>query len=122
VAPLAPDSPDRLLIIAMGIVLGVALGGMTGLLVESADTSFHGARQLQSALRIPVLAAIPTIALESDRIAARRRAMRRGILAVGLVGLVLGSSAFGYWWVNIVGANSGQVQDVTPAPTRGPGG
>lgn len=121
VAPLAPASPNRILIVAMGIVLGVAFGGMTGLLLESADTSFHGARQLQSALRIPVLAAIPGITLESDRIAARRRMMRRGIVAAGVVGIVLGSSAFGYWWTNLAGGPSSAPPAVerTAAPQGG---
>ncbi len=117
VAPLRPTSPNRILILAMGIVLGLAFGGMTGLLIESTDTSFHGARQLQSALRIPVLAAIPGIVLESDRAAMRRRIFRRGLVAASVVGLVLGSSLFGYWWTNIAG--SGQAAE-TPAAATAP--
>lgn len=117
VAPLRPTSPNRILILAMGIVLGLAFGGMTGLLIESTDTSFHGARQLQSALRIPVLAAIPGIVLESDRAAMRRRMFRRGLVAASVVGLVLGSSVFGYWWTNIAG--SGQAAE-TPAAATAP--
>jgi len=117
VAPLEPSSPNRLLIVVMGVVLGLALGGMTGLLVESADTSFHGARQLQSAMRIPVLAAIPSIVLESDRIAARRRAFRRGVLAAGVVGVVLGSSAFGYWWTNMAASGSPAASERPSAAT-----
>jgi len=105
VAPIEPTSPNRILIVAMGLVLGIALGGMTGLLVESADTSFHSARQMQSALRIPVLAAIPTIVLEPDRVAARRRALRDAVAVAGVVTLVLGASAAGYWW-NMSGPGS----------------
>jgi len=116
VTPPEPASPNRPLILAMGVVLGLALGGMTGLLVESADTSFHGARQLQSALRIPVLAAIPNIRLEADRVAARRRALRRGIAVAGIVGVVLGTSAFGYWWNNL--ASSGEAAAEQPAAER----
>ncbi len=129
VAPLDPTSPNRILIVALGLVLGLALGGMTGLLVESADTSFHGARQLQGALRIPVLAAIPSILLESDRLAARQRAFRRGVVAAGVVGLVLGSSAFGYWWTNMTGISAPppqqqqqQQQPAAPAPAQVQGG
>jgi len=116
VTPLAPASPNRLLIVAMGLVLGLALGGMIGLLVESADTSFHGARQLQGALRIPVLAAIPSIVLESDRMASRRRAFRRGVVAAGVVGVVLGGSAFGYWWTNMTSPAATQPAQTSPAP------
>ena len=120
-AELEPTSPNRVLIVAMGLVLGLALGGMTGLLVESADTSFHGARQLQGALRIPVLAAIPSIVLESDRIAARRRSLRRGIVTAGIVGAVLGSSLFGYWWTNMAGSapSASERPAQTTAPAQG---
>jgi succinoglycan biosynthesis transport protein ExoP len=117
VAPIEPTSPNRILIVAMGLVLGLALGGMTGLLVESADTSFHGARQMQGALRIPVLAAIPRIVLESDRIAARRRFMRHAVVVAGVVGVVLGSSLVGYWWNATSAAGP-----TRPAVTQGQGG
>jgi polysaccharide chain length determinant protein (PEP-CTERM system associated) len=106
VTPLAPSSPNRLLIVAMGLVLGMALGGMTGLLVESADTSFHGPRQIQSALRIPVLAAIPSITLEADRAAVRRRRIRQVAVAGTVTLLALGGSAFGYWWNNVAGGDA----------------
>ncbi len=107
--PLEPSSPNRLLILAMGVLLGGALGGGMGLLLEAVDTSFHGARQLQGALRIPVLATIPAIVLDADRAAARRRRLRVGLAAAAVVGFVLGSSAFGYWWVNLSGrADSAQ--------------
>jgi len=122
VAPIDPTSPNRILIVAMGLVLGVALGGMTGLLIESADTSFHGARQMQGALRIPVLAAIPSIVLESDRIASRRRAMRHAVVVAGVVGVVLGGSAFGYWWNSVSGLRepaAAEQPSGSPAPAQG---
>ncbi|MBW2445009.1 MAG: hypothetical protein JRG83_03695 [Deltaproteobacteria bacterium] len=119
VAPIDPTSPNRILIVAMGLVLGLALGGMTGLLVESADTSFHGARQMQGALRIPVLAAIPTIVLEPDRIATRRKAFRQLVIVAGVVGLVLGSSVVGYWWNNMSGQRSPAAATQPTRPGQG---
>jgi polysaccharide chain length determinant protein (PEP-CTERM system associated) len=120
VAPIEPSSPNRILIVAMGLVLGIALGGMTGLLVESADTSFHGARQLQGALRIPVLAAIPSIVLEPDRGAARRRFLRNAVVVGGVVTVVLATSVAGYWWNNMGGGDSfGRAQQTTPAGQGG---
>ncbi|MBW2313719.1 MAG: hypothetical protein JRH10_05975, partial [Deltaproteobacteria bacterium] len=119
VAPIDPTSPNRILIVAMGLVLGLALGGMTGLLVESADTSFHGARQMQGALRIPVLAAIPTIVLEPDRIATRRKAFRQLVIVAGVVGLVLGSSVVGYWWNNMSGQSSPAAATQPTRPGQG---
>jgi len=119
VAPIEPTSPNRILIVAMGLVLGLALGGMTGMLVESADTSFHGARQMQAALRIPVLAAIPKIVLEPDRIAARRRTALQLALVAGVVALVLGASVAGYWWNNLSGLNSPGGAELVARPGQG---
>ena len=61
---------------------------------------------MQDALRIPVLAAIPTIVLEPDRIAARRRVLRQLVVVAGVVALVLGSSVAGYWWNNMTGQST----------------
>lgn len=100
VPPPDPTSPNRILILAMGLVLGMALGGGTGLLVEATDSSFHGPRELQTAFRLPVLAAIPGIFLESDRVAQRRRRAVIGLVATAIVGIVLMGAVFGYVVVN----------------------
>jgi len=75
---------------------------------------------MQGALRIPVLAAIPQIMLEPDRIAARRRALRNAVVVSGVVALVVGTSVVGYWWNNVSGGDS-PAQTEQPAPT-GQGG
>ena len=71
-------------------MLGLALGGGVGVLLESADSSFHGARDLQAALRIPVLAEIPAILLEADRVALRRRHLRTALATAVVVRLRAG--------------------------------
>lgn len=120
VPPTSPSSPNRVLVVAMGLIMGAGLGGMTGLLLESTDTTFHGARQLQGALRIPVLAAIPSIVLEADRFAARRRSLRRGLAAAGVIGIVLGTSAFGYWWNSMGGSEPSEAEaPAAAAQTQG---
>ena len=70
------------------------------MLIEATDSSFHAPRELQTAFRLPVLAAIPGIFLESDRVAQRRRRAVIGLAATAIVGIVLVGAAFGYVVVN----------------------
>ena len=95
-----PSSPNRLLIIVMGLIAGLALGVGSAVLAEAADSSFRMVRDVQSTLSIPVLAAIPEIILESDR-ALRRRIALRNMLAASLVVVVcLAGGAVTYMYVN----------------------
>ena len=100
----APTSPNRWMIVILGLVFGFMMGGAVGILLEAIDPSVHTARQLQVMLRLPVLAAIPRIWLESDRAAQQRGRIRAALAtaAVGIFGLVGG--AVNYVWVN--GASS----------------
>jgi succinoglycan biosynthesis transport protein ExoP len=95
-----PASPNRPVILMIGLVLGVLAGGGLGLLAEITDLSFHDARSLQSRLGIPVLAAVPPVLLESDRLFARARRVRQAIGAAAVVSLVLAASLAGNWVVN----------------------
>lgn len=100
VAPPAPTSPNRLLIVVLGFMLGAALGGATGVLLEASDSSFHGVRTLQGAFQLPVLAQIPGITLESDRVSQRRRRAIGTAVAAAVVGVVLLGAVAGYMVVN----------------------
>jgi polysaccharide chain length determinant protein (PEP-CTERM system associated) len=98
--PPDPTSPNRPLILALGVMLGIGAGAGLALLLDAADSSYHGARQLQGALRIPVLSAIPSILLDADRARMRRRNLRDAFAAVAVSGVVLTSAAVGYVVVN----------------------
>jgi uncharacterized protein involved in exopolysaccharide biosynthesis len=98
--PPRPTSPNRLLIVVVGLFLGIGCGGALALLLEAVDSSFHGVRQLQTALRFPVLASIPGIVLESDRAAMRRRRIRNAVAAVAVTCVVLAGAVAGNWTVN----------------------
>jgi polysaccharide chain length determinant protein (PEP-CTERM system associated) len=98
--PPEPVSPNRIAIIAVGLMLGIALGAGVAVFLEAADSSFHGARQLQTGVRLPVLASIPGIVLESDRAAMRRRRVRNSVAAVAVTCLVLAGAIAGNWRVN----------------------
>jgi polysaccharide chain length determinant protein (PEP-CTERM system associated) len=98
-----PTSPDRVMLLILSLVLALAVGAAAGFLVEAGDTSVHSARELQNALHIPVLAAIPQILLESDRRALRRSRIRAGIATAAVVVFALGGGAASYVWVNGAG-------------------
>jgi len=72
-APPEPASPNRLLIIAVGALLGLFIGAGLVSAVEVADSSYHVPRAVQESLRVPVLAAIPAILLECGRLLPRWR-------------------------------------------------
>ena len=95
-----PTSPNRPLIIALGLMLGVGAGVGLALLLDGTDSSYHDSRQLQAALRIPVLTSIPSILLDPDRMRIRRRNIRDALAAAVLTGFVLASSVVGYVVVN----------------------
>lgn len=95
-----PASPNRIVIVAIGIFFGLALGAGIGIVLEATDTSVHSARQLQSSLDLPVLAAIPQIWLEADRLKLRRRRIRTAFATFALVGFGLAGGITNYWWVN----------------------
>ena len=95
-----PSSPNRLLIIVMGLMVGLAFGVGAAVLMEATDSSFRSTRDAQGTLAIPVLAAIPDIVLESDRAASRRKAFRTLIAAGLVVAFCLAGGAVTYMYVN----------------------
>jgi succinoglycan biosynthesis transport protein ExoP len=97
---LAPSSPNRPLILIMGVIGGIALALGAALALEGVDSSFHVVRDLQSALSIPVLAAIPNILLESDHILRRRRRMRNALAASLVVVISLAGGFATHMYVN----------------------
>ena len=97
---LGPVSPNRVLIVALGAIFGLALGAAVGVLLEAVDPAVHDARSLQDALRLPVLASIPQIWLEADRARLRRRRIRTAFATAGLVTFALVGGAANYVWVN----------------------
>ena len=95
-----PTSPNRLLIVVMGLIVGLGIGVGGAVVLEATDSSFRMVRDVQSAFSIPVLAAIPEIVLESDRAATRRKLVRNTIAAAGVVLFCLVGGAATYMYVN----------------------
>ena len=101
-AQIAPEasSPNRLMLLSLGALLGIAMGAGIGLLAELTDSSLHTTNELQTALGIPVLVSVPRIMLESDRVARSRRILRETLAAVVVVFVVLAGGVATYYIVN----------------------
>lgn len=113
-----PSSPNRILLLSLGTILGLAFGGGIGLVAEMTDSSVHTSNDLQSALGIPVLVSVPRIMLESDRAARSRRILRETLAAMAVVAFVLIGGVATYIFVN---APSGPVENAAAeeeAPER----
>jgi protein tyrosine kinase modulator len=121
-APPDPTSPNRPLIVALGVMLGIGAAAGIALLLDASDSSYHNPRQIQAALRIPVLTAIPSILLDPDRMRIRRRNIRDVFAAAAVSGVVLIGSAVGYVVVNrpnLLGLGD-QTEETTTAPAAAP--
>ena len=95
-----PVSPNRPLILMIGVLFGVVMGVGVGILVESTDTTFYEPRALQTAFEVPVLGSIPRILLDADRTAMRRRRMWASLATLAFTGVILTGAASGYILVN----------------------
>lgn len=95
-----PSSPNRFLIMLMGLVAGLAIGVSGAVLSEATDSSFRAVRDVQTAFAIPVLVAIPQIVLESDRVARRRKLIRQLIAAGGVTFFCLVGGYLTHIYVN----------------------
>ena len=118
-----PSSPNRILLLSLGAILGLALGAGIGLVAEVTDSSLHTSSELQTAMGIPVLASVPNIMLESDRVARSQRLWRESLVTVGLVLFVLvgGAATYvlvnGFWAFGGSDAETAVEADEAPAPS-----
>ncbi len=74
VASRAPAGPDRLRVIAGGLVMALIFALLCVFLAEKLDTSFHSLDELRAFTRVPVLASVPNIVAPRDTAALQRKA------------------------------------------------
>jgi succinoglycan biosynthesis transport protein ExoP len=70
--PEKPISPNRFMILAMGLVLSVAAGFGAAMLRDTLDVSVRGLQDLRALLSVPPLAAIPIIVTRAEKKRHRR--------------------------------------------------
>jgi polysaccharide chain length determinant protein (PEP-CTERM system associated) len=83
VVPTEPAAPNRPVLLLVALMASLAVTAAAVAVVEWLDTSFHGADDVRSFTRVPVLASIPRIFAATD---VRRRRWR---LALGLLSITL---------------------------------
>jgi len=71
--PEKPISPNRILIVSLGLLLSLGLGIGAAAAHESFDASVRGPNDVRQLLQVPALASIPVIVTDEDR--ARRKRM-----------------------------------------------
>lgn len=98
--PPGPSAPNRPLILVLGLLFGVVLGVAAGVVREALGGSLYGVSEVQSALSIPVLAAIPAISFAADIERKRRRKIWIAALACGFAFVNFGAGIGGYFYVN----------------------
>jgi polysaccharide chain length determinant protein (PEP-CTERM system associated) len=95
--PMRPDSPNRPLISLIGAALGFLLGVGLLALSELRDTSMRSPGEVLAAFSLPVVAAIPTIALAAAPKEGKRRFSRRLIAGAGTLLIIAVGSAVVFW-------------------------
>jgi polysaccharide biosynthesis transport protein len=70
--PEEPASPNRVVIVVLGVVLSLAAAIGTMVLFEATDGSVRNRRDLAALLSVPPLAVLPWIETEADRLAKKR--------------------------------------------------
>ena len=91
-----PASPNRVGILALGIVLAGALSIAALALAEISDGSVRNSRDIVELLGMPPLAAIPLVETHSDR----RARFVRIIAHASFAGLMVSSAAAGVWFLS----------------------
>jgi polysaccharide biosynthesis transport protein len=71
--PEKPISPNRFLIVAMGLVLSLAAGVGAAMLRDTLDVSVRGVQDIRALLHVPPLAAVPFIITQAERRRHKRR-------------------------------------------------
>lgn len=118
-----PSSPNRILLLSLGSILGLALGAGVALVAEVSDSSIHTGLELQQALGIPVLISVPQIMLESDRAERTRQNLRELAAVVAVVVFFVIGGLVTYVLVNGGGSEVTVEQDEAGSaePARGAG-
>ena len=84
--PIEPISPQRLVILLVGLLGSLVVGGSLALLVEATDTRIYGARQLAMLIGVPPLVVVPKIMTPTD---VRRQWSMRVLTAGGVLAVIV---------------------------------
>lgn len=95
-----PGSPNRILMLFVGVIIGLGVGVAMGLVWETSDSSIHDARRLQAYANMPVLVSVPSILLEPDRRRRKRHLIIELALALIISLFFIAGGLLSYVYVN----------------------
>ena len=87
--PASPVAPNRLRLVAVGLLLAIAAGVCAALLAEQFDSTFHTSDALRKFTSVPVLATIPSIPVGKTTRALRWALAAASVLAVVALAAVM---------------------------------
>ena len=76
VMPLIPEKPDRVMLIAAGLLLGLCSGVGAAIGLDYLNSPFRDEESVEKGLRVPVLISIPRMATEEDRRITRKKDLK----------------------------------------------
>ncbi len=94
--PVRPDSPNRLKMCGLGLVVGLGLGMLVVVLQEFFDDCMYSDREIMKLIQVGVIAEIPQILNPSDTEREKRRMLLGWAMAALVICVILTGSAFSY--------------------------
>ena len=91
--PVKPIGPKRLQITGIGTVMGLALGVLLAALLELRDSTFRTELDIAEVISLPVVAIVPYVQSDADRVSAWRRRLLVSTAAV----VLLSVAGFVFW-------------------------
>jgi succinoglycan biosynthesis transport protein ExoP len=92
IPPRQPSAPNRIRLVLVGMLLALGAGAAAAVLAEHLDASFHTYDDLRSFTKVPVLASIPRIVSDAEKVrVTRQRWLATVSVALGLALIVAAS-------------------------------
>lgn len=94
--PMKPDSPNRLKLCLIGVMLGIVLGGGLSLGMELVAGKVHTEREIKKIVPYEIFAEIPQLPTVTEQAAMRRGNLLAGAAAVLILFCIMAGSALTY--------------------------
>ena len=95
--PVRPTGLKRIVVNGLGAAVGLILGLAVAALVEFRDRTFRSSQDVQEVLQLPIVAHVPFVMVEGDRVRLRRV---RIMSAVGVC-VAAAAGAYGFWTLQL---------------------